>query len=244
MIAAPDRAVTWHDVECGAYVADLPVWSQLARETAGPVLDLGSGTGRVALHLAAQGFEVTALDHAPELLAALSARAHERGLSVEAVRGDARDFSLSHSYALVIAPMQLAHVVGGAGARSSMLAAVRGHLCPGGRAAFALLGERPPADPDAPPPLPDVLDRDGWVFSSQPLEVVTVDGGLEIRRLRQLVSPAGELASELDAVRLDDLDADQLAAEAHEAGFREVERLEIPATRDHVDSTVCVLEAS
>jgi SAM-dependent methyltransferase len=242
MIAAADRATTWHDVECGAYVADLPLWSQLAREAAGPVLDLGAGTGRVALHLAADGFEVTALDRAPELLAALSARARERGLNIEAVRGDARDFSLSQAYALVMAPMQLAHVVGGAGARSSMLAAVRRHLRPGGRAAFALLGELPAGDPEAPPPLPDVLDREGWVFSSQPLEVVAVEGGLEIRRLRQLVSPSGELESELDAIRLDDVDAGHLASEAREAGMREVERIEVPPTPDHVGSVVCVLE--
>ena len=41
--------VVWHDVECGGYDADLPLWRELAREAGGPVLDVGAGTGRVAL---------------------------------------------------------------------------------------------------------------------------------------------------------------------------------------------------
>ena len=63
--------VAWHDVECGGYRADLPLWRELARAEAGPVLDVGAGTGRVALDLARAGHSVTALDREPELLDAL-----------------------------------------------------------------------------------------------------------------------------------------------------------------------------
>ena len=65
--------VAWHDVECGGYRADLPLWRELARAEAGPVLDVGAGTGRVALDLARAGHSVTALDREPELLDALVA---------------------------------------------------------------------------------------------------------------------------------------------------------------------------
>ena len=54
-----NRMVIWHDVECGAYEADLPLWRELA---SGRVLDVGAGTGRVALDLARAGHPVTALD--------------------------------------------------------------------------------------------------------------------------------------------------------------------------------------
>jgi len=54
--------VVWHDVECGGYDADLELWRQLGREAGGPVLDVGAGTGRVALRLAEDGMDVTALD--------------------------------------------------------------------------------------------------------------------------------------------------------------------------------------
>ena len=43
--------VIWHDVECGAYVADLPLWRELAAACEGPILDVGAGTGRVTLDL-------------------------------------------------------------------------------------------------------------------------------------------------------------------------------------------------
>ena len=242
MIAAVDRLVAWHDVECGAYAADLPLWSELAGQAAGPVLELGAGTGRVALHLAAERADVTALESAPELAAALQAKAAQRDLAVEVVRADAREFDLSRRFGLICAPMQLAHVLGGTGARESMLRCVARHLRPGGRAAFALLAARASSDPKAPPPLPDIAERDGWVYSSQPIEVTTAAGAIEVRRLRQLVSPAGELDSELDVVRLDELDPATFVAEARIAGLAEAERLEIAETADHVGSVVCVLE--
>ncbi len=54
--------IVWHDVECGSYYVDLPFWRELAAAEAGPILDVGAGTGRVALDLAAHGHEVVALD--------------------------------------------------------------------------------------------------------------------------------------------------------------------------------------
>ena len=63
----------WHDLECGDYRDDLPFWLALAAETGGPVLDIGAGTGRVTLELAAAGTAVVGLDIEPALLAALAA---------------------------------------------------------------------------------------------------------------------------------------------------------------------------
>ena len=48
-------AAVWHEVECGGYAADLPVWERLADAAGGAVLELGCGTGRVALRLASRG---------------------------------------------------------------------------------------------------------------------------------------------------------------------------------------------
>jgi len=45
-------AVVWHDLECGAYLEDLPVWQRLAAQHGNPILDVGAGTGRVTLDLA------------------------------------------------------------------------------------------------------------------------------------------------------------------------------------------------
>ena len=70
-------SVIWHDIECGAYAEDLPLWRSLAAEYGDPVLDVGAGTGRVALDLARAGYRVTALDRDPELLAALESAPRE-----------------------------------------------------------------------------------------------------------------------------------------------------------------------
>ncbi len=122
---------------------------------------------------------------------------------------------------------------------------VRRHLAPGGTFAAAVLADDAGALAPAPgaPPLPDVREVDGWIYSSLPTEVVAVSGGIEVRRLRQIVSPAGELSEELETIRLDRLTPAQLEAEAEAAGLTASRRLEVAATDDHVGSTICVLEA-
>jgi SAM-dependent methyltransferase len=228
-------AVTWHDVEHGAYDADLPLWRELAATADGPVLDLGAGTGRVAIDLAAHGHDVVALDSDPALLGTLA----ERDPRVTTVTADARDFDLTASFALVIAPMQLVQILGGRRGRLAMLERVRSHLEPGGIFAAALAEPRD-AIPDsgASPPLPDMLERDGWVFSSQPVSVREENGCVIVTRRRQAVSPAGGLEEETAEIALDLVTADELEHEARSAGLTPAERRAVADTPDHIGSTV------
>ena len=53
------------------------------------VLDMGAGTGFLSLLLAAQGYQVTAADFAPAMLARLTAKAASRGLGIGTVEADA-----------------------------------------------------------------------------------------------------------------------------------------------------------
>ncbi len=58
-MTSPDPdLVRWHDLECGGYAIDLELWRELAAQAGGPVLDVGAGTGRVALDLARGGVAV------------------------------------------------------------------------------------------------------------------------------------------------------------------------------------------
>jgi SAM-dependent methyltransferase len=235
-------AVIWHDVECGSYTADLPIWRGLAERAGGPVLELGAGTGRVALDLAAHGHEVTALDADAELLAELAARAERGGLAVESVVADARRRpGRASRFALVIAPMQFLQIVGGREARADVLRGVAAALPPGGlfATAVAALDDAVPPD-DAEPPLPDVGERDGWVYSSLPLDVRPEPGGVAVERLRQVVSPRGRLTEEHHTQLLDSLPPAQLEREAAEAGLTPEARHEIGPTPDHVGSEVIV----
>ena len=240
-LAAKRAEVIWHDVECGSYTADLPVWRDLAERAGGPVLELGAGTGRVALDLAAQGHEVTALDADGELLAELAARAAEAEILVETLHEDARNLRVRNRFSLVIAPMQFFQVVGGREARADVLRGVAEALVPGGlfATAVAALDDAVPPD-DAEPPLPDVGEWDGWVYSSLPLDVRPEPGGVAVERLRQVVSPRGRLTEERHTQLLDSLSPEQLEREAAAAGLRPEARHEIAATPDHVGSTVIV----
>ena len=86
---------------------------------------------------------------------------------------------------------------------------------------------------------------DGWVYSSLPVDFATDDGRLDLRRLRQAVSPDGDLSESehVDSLRL--LSADELEAEAERrraAAGRAA--LAIPPTDGYVGSTVVVAGAS
>lgn len=242
--AALSWTAAWHDVECASYAADLPLWRELAAACEGTVLDVGAGTGRVAIDLAARGHRVTAVDADPELVSACAERARTRGLEVRALAADARSLDLGSEHPLAILAMQVVQLLGGGRGRAAMLASVRRHLLPGGLAAIALADpfEAVPAG-EALPPLPDVLDLDGWVLSSTPVDVRDEGDAVAIDRHRHAVSPEGELAEEMVTIRLDSVTAAGLEEEAARAGLRAVSARSVPATRDYVGSTVVLLEA-
>jgi SAM-dependent methyltransferase len=232
-------ATIWHDVECGSYEADLPLWEELAQSAGGPVAELGCGTGRVALHLARRGHEVVGIDLDPELAATLDERG--RGLALGTVVADARDFELPAPAGLVLATMQFLQLLPGSDDRVRCLCRVTEQLRPGGRFAAAIVEAMPEPD-DSPPPLPDVREVDGWVYSSLPVDALVGADAIVVRRLRQTVSPAGELEEEPNEIRLATFSADRLQLEAEAAGLVAIERRWIDQTDIHVGSLVSVFE--
>jgi SAM-dependent methyltransferase len=242
-IGGRPEAVVWHDVECGGYAADLGLWRELAADRgACGVLDLGCGTGRVALDLAARGHAVTGLDSDPDLVRALASRARERGLEVEARVGDARALALERRFGLLLLPMQVVQLLGGGDGRGALLRGARGHLVPGGLLAAALADPWEGLDPEhALPPLPDMAEMDGWVVSSAPVAVRAEPGAVLIDRLRQAVSPRGELWEALATIRLDALAPQELEAEGRAAGFCVLPSRRVSETDLYVGSTVVLL---
>jgi hypothetical protein len=187
------------------------------------------------LHLARRGHLVTALDAEPAFIEALGERAGE--LPVAGIKGDARAFDLGAEFDLVLAPMQLVQLFADANERERCLGCVAAHLAPGGVAAFAIV-EGVPDPVDGPPPLPDTREVDGWVYSSLPIEAGIDADVLRARRLRQTVSPEGELSEELDEILLRMLDRSTLEREAETSGLRPAGVRTVPPSTDHVGSTV------
>ncbi len=234
----PSRGTTW---SAASYGADLPLWRELADQAGGPVLDLGAGTGRVALDLARHGHDVTAVDSRASCWTSSIAAPQAAGLAIDCVAADARELRLDPRFGLVLAPMQLLQIVGGPAGRADVLRRAAASLADGGLFAAAIAElERSVPPPDALPPVPDVGELDGWVYSSLPVDVRPEPGGVAVERLRQRVSPDGALDEERHTQRLDALAVEELERAAAEHGLRAAGRREIPETPDHVGSMVVV----
>jgi SAM-dependent methyltransferase len=230
----------WHDLECGAYAEDLPLWRALAAEARGPVLDVGAGTGRVSLDVAAGGVPVVALDTESELLEALQYRG--AGLPVETVVADARDFALGRRFALVLVPMQTLQLLGGRAGRAAFLRCALDHLEPGGLLAAALADAMDCFDEehDQPPP-PDFREVEGVVYASRPIRVRDLGGRAAIDRVREIVAVDGSLRTLDNVVELDRLEPEELEEEAFAFGLRAEPQRRIPQTLEYVGSTVVML---
>jgi SAM-dependent methyltransferase len=232
--------VLWHDIECGGYDLDLPLWRELADREGSPVLDVGAGTGRVAIDLARRGHEVVALDRDAALLDALRDRG--AGLPVSAVAADARDFDLGRRFPLIVVPMQTIQLLGGPAGRARFLDRVRDHLAPGGLLAAALADALEAFDSEYDlPPMPDLREVEGVVYASRPVAVRDLGDRAAIERVREVVARDGTRTVSDDVVELDRLDPDALIAEAAGFGLRAEAPRRLEPTLDYVGSTVVML---
>ncbi len=73
--------VDFYDLEHGAYEEDLDLYLNLALVTGGPVLELGCGSGRLLVPLAAAGHHVTGIDVSAPMLSRARQSAGEMGVT-------------------------------------------------------------------------------------------------------------------------------------------------------------------
>ena len=123
-------------------LGDVAFYRDAVREFGDPVLELGCGTGRITLALAAAGHRVTGLDISERMLvrcnqkrAGLLTEARER---MHLVQGDMTQFDLGEKFRLVIIPFRPMQHLLEIDAQISCLESVRRHLREDGRR----LGER------------------------------------------------------------------------------------------------------
>jgi SAM-dependent methyltransferase len=119
---------------------DVPFYVDLARQSGGPVLELGVGSARIAAAIASAGIDVVGVDVLPSMLARAKERIAALPRSVRGrvtlVRGDLRTLALRRRFPLVIAPFNALLHLYDARALCSALRVARRHLAPRGRLAF------------------------------------------------------------------------------------------------------------
>ena len=88
---------------------DIPFYFEYAKRQQGEILELGCGTGRVALALAAEGFRVTGLDLSQQMLDVFRkklAAKPELTDKITLVHGNMADFRFDRKFAMIIAPFR------------------------------------------------------------------------------------------------------------------------------------------
>src|SRR5262249_27069012 len=91
-----------YDFEYRRRRASVNHYRRVARKRGGPVLELGCGSGRLAIALARDGHRVVGVDRSAEMLARAAAKADKLGRRARArvswVRGDMRGFAFSERF--------------------------------------------------------------------------------------------------------------------------------------------------
>jgi SAM-dependent methyltransferase len=134
-VSAYDPWAAVYDAMAADMTEDVPFYVELAREAREPVVELGVGSGRVAIPIAREtGKRVIGLDSSPALLAI--ARERAAGLPLDLRESDMRDFEVDESVDLVICPFRaLLHLPTWRDKRR-VFERVAAALRPGGRFAF------------------------------------------------------------------------------------------------------------
>jgi ubiquinone/menaquinone biosynthesis C-methylase UbiE len=107
----------------------------LARRTGGPILELGCGTGRIAVPIAQDGHHIVGLDRSAAMLERAERRARRADVEVRWVEGDMRAFSFNEAFALIFVAFN-SFLMLNPDDRWACLARAREHLAPRGRVAI------------------------------------------------------------------------------------------------------------
>jgi SAM-dependent methyltransferase len=125
---------------------DVAFWVEAARESAGPVLEIGCGTGRVLIPTARAGLEITGLDLSEHMLRICRERLAREPEEVQArarlVRADMRDFELGEAFRLVTTPFRPFQHLTTVEDQLSCLRSIHRHLVTSGRLILDLFNPR------------------------------------------------------------------------------------------------------
>jgi SAM-dependent methyltransferase len=156
---------------------DVAFFIEMARLAAGPVLEIGCGTGRVLIPTARAGIEITGLDLSDAMLELcrekLAREPREVQARVRLARGDMRQFDLGREFHLITIPFRPFQHLITVEEQLSCLASIHRHLALGGRLILDIFN----------PALEFLADRCPVESAPEP-EFTMADGRRVVRRNR------------------------------------------------------------
>jgi SAM-dependent methyltransferase len=158
----------------------VPFYLDEARRSGGPVVELGVGTGRIAVPIACDGIRVIGVDSSPGMLEVCAEHAKLAGVELDLRLGDLREPPVDERVPLVTIPFRSVLHLHDDRERRRALRAVRGLLEPGGRFVFDVFS---PSQEDIEETNgvwlerePDIFERADWDEGARTL-TLSVRGG-------------------------------------------------------------------
>ena len=185
-----DSIASLYDRWNTSVVEDIGFYTEEALRSGGPVLELGVGTGRIAVPIAQTGVPVIGVDSSAPMLERCRERARvaEVGELLDLRLGDLRDPPVDEKVALAISPFRaFLHLLDNYERRLA-LAHIRELLRPGGRLVFDVFS----------PSGEDIAETHGRWIEREPEIFERADWDASARRLTLRVrAPDGETSMEL-----------------------------------------------
>jgi SAM-dependent methyltransferase len=185
-VSAYDNIARLYDPWSRSVVEDVAFYVEEAVRSGGPVLELGVGTGRIAIPVAAAGISVVGVDLSAGMLEVADEQAAFAGVELDLRQGDMREPPVDGSFPLVLVPFRSMLHMETDSDRRTVLRAVAGLLMPGGRFVFDVFA--PGADDIADTHArwlerePGIWERADWDVETRTLilRVRGVDGDAEM----------------------------------------------------------------
>lgn len=102
------KLVDYYDLLFAGIPEDIDFYVEEAHKAGGPVLEIGCGTGRISIHIAEAGIEVTGLDASEDMLAIIKQKIamldDDVQRRIQIAEGDMVSFSLEKKFNLIMIP--------------------------------------------------------------------------------------------------------------------------------------------
>jgi len=135
-LSSYDAIAELYDPWSASVVEDVAFYLEEARKSGGPVVELGVGTGRIAVPIAADGIRVIGIDSSRAMLEVCARRAALAGVELDLRLGDLRQPPVVERVPLVICPFRSLLHMHTDEDRLNVLGAAHELLVPGGRFVF------------------------------------------------------------------------------------------------------------